>query len=123
MSCLLDRTILHSQSVRTASGLNTSQILKSWVVFKSQCPLICDHMFNVYGAHAFCLQGRGFRLVSSHETTLYATALSYEYSRRISREGRNPYPSCLNDEQLFDTSSSRTNHTIFKIFNLINLIT
>ena len=111
MSCLLNRTILHSQSVRTTLSLSTSQILKSRVVFKSQCPLICDCMFNVYGTHVFCLRDRGFHLVSLYKTTLYATVLSYEYSRRISREGRNPYLNCLNDEQLLDTSSSRTTLT------------
>ena len=108
MSCLLNRTISHLQSVRTVSSLNTSQILKSQVVFKSQCPLIYGRMLDTYETHAFCLRGCGFYLVSSYETTLHVTVFSYEYLRRISREGRNPYPNCLNDKQLFDTSLSRT---------------
>ena len=115
MSCLLNKTILHLQSVRTVSSLSTSQILKSRVVFKSQYPLICGHMLDTYGVYTFCLRGRGFRLVSSHETTLYTVAFSYKYSRRILREDRNPYLSCLNDEQLFDTSSSRTDCNVIYI--------
>ena len=107
MSCLLNRTISHSQSVRVTSSLNTSQILKSRMVFKSQYPLICDRMFNTYETHTFCLRDRGFRLVFSYKTTLYVTAFSYEYSRRISREDRNPYLNYLNDEQLFGINLSR----------------
>jgi hypothetical protein len=42
VSCLLDRTISHPLIVESASGLSTSQITKSRVVFKSQYPLICD---------------------------------------------------------------------------------
>ena len=113
--CLLDRTISHSQPVRTVSGLSTSQILKSRIVFKSQCPLICGRIFDAYGAHVFYLRGHGFHLVSSYETTLYVIVFSYEYSRRILREGRNPYLNCLNDEQLFDASSSRTKLVILII--------
>ena len=108
MFYFLNRTILYSQSIRTVSDLSTSQIFKSRMVFKSQYPLICGHIFNTYETHTFCLRDRGFRLVSSYKTTLYVATFSYKYSRRISREDRNPYPNCLNDEQLFDTSSSRT---------------
>ena len=112
MSCLLDRAISHPQSVRAASGLSTSQIPNSQVVFKSQYPLICGRMLNACGTHAFCLRGRGFRLVSSHKVTMHAAALLYEYSRRILQEDRNLYPSCLNDEQLPDASSLRTRQTL-----------
>ena len=114
MSCLLNRTILHLQSVRTVSSLNTNQIFKSRVVFKSQYLLICGRILNVYGIHTFCLRGRGFRLVSSYKTTLYVTVFSYEYLRRISREGRNSYPSCLNDEQLLDASSPRASSGLLR---------
>ena len=113
MFYFLNRTISHLQSVRTISNLNTNQILKSRVVFKSQYPLICGHIFNTYETHAFCLRDHEFRLISLYKTTLYATVLSYEYSRRISREDRNPYPNCLNDEQLFDTNLLKTKNNFF----------
>jgi hypothetical protein len=38
--CLLNRTISHPLIVGSASGLSTSQINKSRVVFKSQYPLV-----------------------------------------------------------------------------------
>jgi hypothetical protein len=41
VSYLLNRTISHPLIVGSVSGLSTSQINKSRMVFKSQCPLIC----------------------------------------------------------------------------------
>jgi hypothetical protein len=41
VSYLLNRMISHPLIVGSVSGLSTSQINKSRVVFKSQCPLIC----------------------------------------------------------------------------------
>ena len=53
--CLLDRMILHSLSVRAASDLSMSQIPKSWMVFKSQYPLICSHRLDACKTHSVCV--------------------------------------------------------------------
>jgi hypothetical protein len=89
VSCLLNRTISYPLIVGSASGLSTSQINKSRVVFKSQYPLVCSaqapHMRN-----ARVLPARP-RWIS------FGFLVRDEYSHRIPREGRNPYPNCLND--------------------------
>ena len=89
------------------------------MVFKSQYSLICDRIFNTYEIHTFCLRDRGFRLIFSYKTTLYIVTFSYEYLRQILRENRNSYFNCLNDEQLFDISSSKTIYSIILLLSLL----
>jgi hypothetical protein len=55
VSCLLNRTISHPLPVRAASGLSTSQIFKSRVVFKSQYPLICGRRLNACETRSACV--------------------------------------------------------------------
>jgi hypothetical protein len=89
VSCLLNRTISHLLIVGSVSGLSTSQINKSRVVFKSQCPLICGaRSQRVRNARVLPAQSRWIS---------FSFLVRDEYSHWIPREGRNPYPNCLND--------------------------
>ena len=100
ISYFLNRTISHSLSISPVSVLSTSQILKSQVVFKSQCPLIC-------GSFVQCVQVTRVLRTRSRISFGFLVVTCNEYSRRISREDRNPHSSGLNDEQLFSVSSLR----------------
>ena len=100
----LFRTILHLLITKPVSNLSTSQINKSWIVFNIQYPLIrCD---------ARTQRVRNVRVSLTRPQWILFGFLTIgdradEYWHRIPQEGKNPYLSCLNDWQLFNTISSR----------------